>query len=65
MKKIEKMSGRELAPYMGQDATDAQGEAMKTVLCRGGYGKYSPGEISDNVWSAAMYVAIEDANEKG
>ena len=65
MQKIEQMSGRELAQYMGQDTTDAEGEAMKTVLCRGGYGKYAPGDISSEMWSAAMYVALEDANEKG
>ena len=60
MQTIRQMTGREIAQYMGQDATDAHGDEMRWLLIRGGYGDTTTADIPDAIWETVAREAIKE-----
>jgi len=60
MQTIRQMTGREIAQYMGQDATDDHGEEMRWLLIRGKHGDTAIADIPDAIWDAVLREAIKE-----
>jgi len=54
------MSGRELAQFMGQDASDEQGNAMKAELMRQALGACNIADIDDETWNNALMDILQE-----
>jgi len=54
MQTINQMSDREIAQYMGQEATDAEGAAMRAALIRVGFGDVAVRDVPDLEWDRIL-----------
>ena len=60
---IEQMTAGELAEYIGQDATEADGQAMQDALIKACFGGRIVEEICDTEWMKALRVVTGDAKQ--